>query len=495
MMRTMCCIIGGLATVIATLNAHDQKVERGHKQCRVIVFVHGVLKPKLALRNVLKVVRDRLDNTEYKHTLSIIRNDEAFFLHHAMQEPGLRPITIKDADKKNGAHALAALYDDISFANKSDTPERRYYTFGWSGLLSKKVRRSDAEPLYEELLAEIERLQRDGYKVSVRVIAYSHGGNVVLNLAAIARERSLGRRPLVIDELILLGMPVRRETDHLANDRMFKKIYHFYSNSDRIQNMDFLTLKQFFSKRTFNSRSTFTVPEKITQVRLRISRYMETQNEQNRSHSRRPRRKKVCSSSPGHTELWFFGWTPSWYRENFPLYPLPVVAFASHFIDCIDRTPGLHKDVVLELFPDSQQIIIRNRHRLPRGDSTFIFMPREEFERYQNRALAYKPIENLKTEQKERIREAIKRGRTFKREFKRAERIVRRKTKNAPLPDYYQIPQLTIARTEGTIPEENHPYPSAGLGVPGCDLEFWQDQPLFALNYFSGFVEGTQNRL
>jgi len=53
----------------------------------------------------------------------------------------------------------------------------------------------------------------------VTLISHSHGGNVALNLAAIAEKES----PLSIERLILLACPVQQETAALVDAPMFKK--------------------------------------------------------------------------------------------------------------------------------------------------------------------------------------------------------------------------------------------------------------------------------
>ena len=92
-----------------------------------------------------------------------------------------------------------------------------------------------------------------GIDVNVRIIGYSHGGNVLLNMA-LARQRNPFLSPLTVHELVLLGMPVQQETDYLINDPLFEKIIHIYSRGDRIQKLDFFSCHRFFSRRLFKKK-------------------------------------------------------------------------------------------------------------------------------------------------------------------------------------------------------------------------------------------------
>ena len=39
--------------------------------------------------------------------------------------------------------------------------------------------------------------------------------------------------------------------------------------------------------------------------------------------------------SPGHIELWFWGWTLHHYRKTFPLWPFPVATFIPFIVNSI----------------------------------------------------------------------------------------------------------------------------------------------------------------
>ena len=46
------------------------------------------------------------------------------------------------------------------------------------------------------------------------------------------------KRSVMIDELILWGMPVQPETDSLFASEVFKNVYQFYSDEDLVQRVD-----------------------------------------------------------------------------------------------------------------------------------------------------------------------------------------------------------------------------------------------------------------
>jgi len=106
-----------------------------------------------------------------------------------------------------------------------------FYIFAWSGKLSAKERKMAATALYHELCALIAAYQ-EKYQCSpvIRIIAHSHGGNVVLHMAKIEAASAIS-----IESLILLACPVQEKTMHLINMPMFKHIYSLYSSIDLIQ--------------------------------------------------------------------------------------------------------------------------------------------------------------------------------------------------------------------------------------------------------------------
>src|SRR5262249_9749337 len=137
--------------------------------------------------------------------------------------------------------------------------------------------------------------------------------------------------------------PIQYETDYLINDPIFKKVYNFFSRSDRVQKLDFFSCGAFFSDQVFKSHCDFEVPDKLVQIELRVIRKINeakqpfclTDDQLPLLYNGTCCSRLIRNVSPGHAELWFFGWTPMHYRSTFPLYPLPIVAFIPYILNTI----------------------------------------------------------------------------------------------------------------------------------------------------------------
>ncbi len=110
-------------------------------------------------------------------------------------------------------------------------PLETFHIFAWSGRLSIKERKMAAKKLHLDLNVLIKEYQKhyDCYP-TIRIIAHSHGGNVVLHMA---KKESL--TPISIKSLVLLACPVQEKTMYLVNMPMFEHIYSLYSSIDMIQ--------------------------------------------------------------------------------------------------------------------------------------------------------------------------------------------------------------------------------------------------------------------
>jgi hypothetical protein len=299
--------------------------------------------------------------------------DPYFYLNQAMQEFGLKKIDIADLQPGHATNAIAHLYDNVTKLVAPLTTTH-YYTFGWSGLLSPSSRYHDSTKLLEELTNELEeKYWQYGIFPKVRLIGYSHGGNVCLNVAA-ARQNTAPKSPLSIDELILVGVPIQTETDYLANDPLFKKIYHFFSQTDRIQRIDFFSFNRVFSRRYFRNSNNFKVPKKLMQIDMRFIRSAHT-------HHNTEKRREACNNfahpgiisgksrllrdcSPGHLEFWFFGWSPKHYRSNFVFHPLPAfitIPYILHYINEIRDEIVTPYPLIVDIRPEFETMIIKQR--------------------------------------------------------------------------------------------------------------------------------------
>ena len=244
----------------------------------ITIFVHGIMgiAPHVNLQNIGLFVRDQLIDTVYARAVHRMRKNEYFFQDQAMQKLGLIPIDITQAHVPgNGAALCAYLYDCIDAEVHHNTHENIFYTYGWSGLLSRRQRYIESEGLLLGVYHLTELYKLKGITPKVRLIGYSHGGNVCLNMGHMY-DIEYSDMVVRIDELILIGTPIQIETDKYCASPLFDRVYNIFSNQDIAQKMDFFSTYKFFSDRQFTSRRSFKVPKKVTQINLKISRLAKT---------------------------------------------------------------------------------------------------------------------------------------------------------------------------------------------------------------------------
>lgn len=330
----------GLLLSLGCIATIDATTEASGKPVWVNVFVHGIIsiKPLTTLSNFFHFMNDDLEDSPYQLTVANIRQNPFFYQNQTIQAPGLQPIDIEHCPSGAAACIMARIFDQTGRINETEAIDTLYYTYGWQGLLSRIARLEDAHLFLVQLNQEVTRLRGLGWDPKIRLIGYSHGGTVILKLALAKNLYNI--RPLFdVDEMYIMGTPIQYDSDYLINDPMFKKVYNIYSRGDRFQKMDFFSAGQFFSDRRFAPHCGFeTVPSKLTQIEIRMVRNAKKSgccapcNDIDCCKSSFKNRRNV---SPGHSELWFFGWTPMHYRRSFPLYPLPVVSMLPFIIDSL----------------------------------------------------------------------------------------------------------------------------------------------------------------
>ncbi len=348
------------------------------KEVCMTIFVHGIMsiKPHLSIVNFIRFMADEVDNTAYSRTVEYMREDPFFEKNQAMQSIGLFRIDPQRQEKGYASGALARLFDKmVKWSAPKSNVENQYYTYGWAGLLSPSRRYADAIGLYQALYDKVTKLKKQGIKSKIRIIGYSHGANVCLNLACV---RMLENVPndLSIDELILIGMPVQNDTDYLVSDPLFKKVYHIYSRGDRIQKLDFFSTTRFFSRRVFKERKDFKLPDNLVQIQIRVTRAVRTKSNKAKGphilnlHDKATlwgKSSKQRDASPGHIELWFFGWTPANYRDDYIFAPLPLTVFTPIILDAVEKTkdraqePKEKKPILVDIRPEHECMIIKNQ--------------------------------------------------------------------------------------------------------------------------------------
>lgn len=336
------------------------------------VFVHGIksVKPHISLDNFFRFMIDDIEDTVYAKTIELMRKDQFFYKNQAMYQIGLHRADPNDIGEGKASNAMAALFEEMNVLI-GKPKDNYYYTYGWSGLLSPKTRYKDAELFFVALEKELEKYHTQGIYPKLRVIGYSHGGNVSLNLERIRRDK-FPDSTMSVDELLLIGSPIQGETDFLINGPLFKRIYNFFSHADRIQQLDFFSFDRFFSGRTFTNRKCVTIPDKVTQIQIKVTRNARGTNCSTRKQklAKNLNNPAIISGhsnlirdiSPGHSELWFFGWSQVQYRRTYPLHPFPTVAFTPLIINELEKLNNIlpsPEPIVVDLRPENNLMLIR----------------------------------------------------------------------------------------------------------------------------------------
>lgn len=313
------------------------------KEQWINIIVHGSvgLQSSLNMSTVRRLIRDKVDGSFYQQNVLSMRHNPELFTLQPIDRLGLYAVPL-NFSLESGAYLYSYLYDFIS---KRYFPEQynKFYTFGWSGLVSCKQRFQEAKNLYKELR------KRFNNKYRIRIIGYSHGATLAFNLAAV-RELYYPKDNFAIDEIIAIGMPVLSKTEKLASHEMFKKVYHIYSKSDWVQHLDIFSPGNFTSHKTF---SNFNMP-KLKQVQINV--FAKNQNNNNRMW-----RSAFLDQSPSHIELWFFGWPPNSYNRNLYLCPLPVSVFIPYILYIVNKC-AYSRSIELSLYPDCEFAQVKNKY-------------------------------------------------------------------------------------------------------------------------------------
>lgn len=343
------------------------------------IFVHGAvsLRSHLSLKLTGPLLHDKIEGTSYEKDVVKIRRNKYLFTMQAIQDLGLQRIN-SSISTPPGAYAFATLFDTVLKQCQGPRIKNWYYTFGWTGLVSYKRRYFEARILYNQIKEELAKFHAQGRYPKVRILGYSHGANVVLNLTAI-RHNEFPHDSFCIEEAILLGAPVSVRSMKLIEFPFFKNIYHLYSKSDLVQLLD-ITVPGHRPVRTF---ANICLPERLTQIEVKLF------GQPLEGPCKRSLRKKVINQSPGHFEFWFFGWALQNYRRNLSIYPLPFGVLAPLFVCAAHAHPHCSRHMVVDVRLEDECIFVSDscsgiKIKLP-------FMSRQEFVALQKKALSFHP--------------------------------------------------------------------------------------------------------
>ena len=144
-------------------------------------------------------------------------------------------------------------------------PLDHFYIYSWSGAMDFSKRQQAADTLHAQLIQLVDTYKNlYGITPKIRLLAHSHGGNVALNLAAVPYNR------LLIDELILLAIPVQEKNKNFVCSPLFKRVFSLYSTIDYAQIIDPQGLYHDSDAYSFFSGQRFTPYQNLMQVKTKI---------------------------------------------------------------------------------------------------------------------------------------------------------------------------------------------------------------------------------
>ncbi len=306
------------------------------------ILIHGTVgfQANASFKTISQIKKDEIEGSDYERNVLAVREHPFLFALQPMQKMGLHPVK-KTKGFLEAAYAYSILYEEVQRLC-GIKEKNQFYTFGWTGLISKKRRYREALQLYKEVRAL-------AHKKKVRVIAYSHGATLLLQLAKV-RECEFPNDTFSLDEIVLVGIPVQSETTQQIYSPLFKKIYNIYSRGDKVQRLDIFTSDKFFTHRTFKGK----LPESLTQIELRVTAALR----KNPCYCLPPNMRGIINQSPGHIELWFFGWTTSNYRKNLNIYPLPAAVFIPYLTCTAQKETSSH--VQIDIRPERELAFLKS---------------------------------------------------------------------------------------------------------------------------------------
>lgn len=337
--------------VIAVIVAHFATIQSTEQEEWITILAHGIvgLQANFSLHTLVRAKQDRIEGTPYEKNVLELREHPYLSMIQPIGRLGLH----RACKKKNclsAAYAFGVLFTHMERLCGIQR-KNSFYTFGWSGLVSEKRRRAEARILYMQLKEKLHTLQKAGKSVKVRLIGFSHGATLLLNIADI-RAQECCTDSFVIDEVYLLGMPVTRTTCKQAHSSIFKEIYNFYSRQDSVQKLDIFSTDDLFSHRVLKGRT----PASLTQIEIKMSAPLRP----NPAYRLPSFMRGVINQSPGHSELWFFGWTQGSYRKNLNMYPLPASLFTPYLVQASKKICS--KNIRIDIRPCKEQALIQSQN-------------------------------------------------------------------------------------------------------------------------------------
>ncbi len=378
-MKKLSCIIGGLICISTCFSIHietytpiltaPQKatIQDSTQEPWVTIFIHGTLciEKLLNMETLITLSRISIEGSRYQRLLYALRQEPYAYTAQAAQLPGLIPINIHKNPPTTSAELFAQLYKVMQEQYFPEEKTMEWLTFGWSGGMNHLERLMESKKLYKNLLQYLKEKKRQYPNLKLRLVTYSHGSNIALNLARLHLEKE---EPLKINQLIMIATPVIAEMEDCIYSPIFSEIYSLYSRYDTASTLDIFSTRGFFPSRRFHKKRGEGFPPHFKQVELELKltakNYTKKPNNSNRT----------IEKSPGHLEMWLFGWPnlTIFCRRNFPLTPLPAALLAPAILAHLKKDPPPSADVVFCYKTDTGTAYTRKRFSQEKTHFQFI---------------------------------------------------------------------------------------------------------------------------
>ena len=343
----------------------------------ITIIVHGAigLAANLSGHTINLIKKDCIEGSTYEKNVSSIRENRYLFALSPTGKLGMHKVA-PHAMYVDAAHIFSELYTDI--AHKYQCAEKNtFYTYGWSGLISKKRRIQEAREFYCSLRDLIKHHTKNGKAPKVRIIGYSYAPIMFLNFAELRKEE-FKNDTFMIEQTIFIGTPINKTLESSLCCPLFKKIYLIYSRGDKIQRFDIFSGNQMMSHRYFKK----SFPN-LTQIEFKVTAHLKKLPGKTLPSNMR----RCITQSPGHVELWSFGWTNNYYRKNLYMYPLSGAVFIPYLIYAASQVNSDH--VCIDLQPEQE--VARVHSYLCNQCKIIPFMTKPDFGGLITKAMSFHP--------------------------------------------------------------------------------------------------------
>ncbi len=425
------------------------------------VFVHGSFCSPAAFLDFNSVTKDEIEDSIYSKVIHRMREDLFFQQEQPILGRGLIRICPQALIEvgnsgQQAAYPILSAYSEILRAEFPETKNDRFYLFGWTGLMSQKRRRKEAVRLYNSLFEEVSRLRKKGIEPRMRILAHSHGANVVLNLAGLREaingewesipdfeeetclkdvcnhfekiisdlpskniaKRKKGQKrwdympegTFDIDEVIMFGAPLQPETAYFSRSPFFKTVVNIYSDEDGVQGRDWLSTSHTTSEKRFDGlplKLVKNVKNKNRVIQVRVTAGLEERDGDIAQNNTGVSWLKTVfgldnvvrkTMDPTHRELWCL--VPYVEGELQFLKPVPTVVLTPIIIKLLSKVQK-HNDVDIDFsFKEDSFFAVLLDHS--KGNMLgFVKVEKKLFEFVRERLMAWMPI-NLDDERRAR---------------------------------------------------------------------------------------------